>query len=283
MTLVPVLAALGLVFSLLAGAQPQSSMNQANDPNMAHPNAVVTVAIDGHRVSGLVTHLRDAKTFKHGIALFPGYPGILKLREQDSGPSYELRGNFLVRSRRHWLDAETLVIVLDAPSDQWASFTQAFRSSARYGSDIAALLAETGRRFGVAEWTLVGTSEGSISAWQAARMNPQLARRIILTASVFVAGPNGPGLSGVNWDNLPAPLLWVHHVDDPCRFTSYRDAQRFAEKSRSPLVTMRGGGPGRGEACEAFTAHGFVGVEFEAVQAMRAWVKSAALPLEASK
>jgi len=70
----------------------------------------------------------------------------------------------------------------------------------------------------------------------------------------------------------------VHHEDDPCRYTSYRDAQRFAVQSRSPLVTVRGGGPGRGGPCEAFTAHGYVGMESETVAAMRSWVKTGAVP-----
>ena len=136
------------------------------------------------------------------------------------------------------------------------------------------------RRFGVQDWTFVGTSEGSVSAFHAARMNPQLARRMILTASLFQATQNGPGLSVVDWNRLSARLLWMHHEADPCRYTAYRDARRFAEKSRSPLVTVRGGGPERGDACQAFTAHGFVGVEREAVMAMQSWVKTGIVPLD---
>lgn len=270
------IAALGLLAPY--SAFPQSAAAPGGDANLAHPNQVVTVAADGYTVSGLVTHLREAVSFKYGIALFPGYPGIMKLREENGEPRFELSGNFLVRSRRHWLDADTLVLVVDAPSDQWAMFRQSFRESPRYGADVAALLKETTRRYGVADWTLVGTSEGSVSAYHAARMNPALARRIILTSSVFQAGRNGPGLSGAAWDALRTPLLWVHHEHDPCAYTPYRDAQRFAERSRSPLLTVRGGGPGRGDACEPFTAHGFIGVEQQVASAMRSWVKSGAIP-----
>jgi hypothetical protein len=109
-------------------------------------------------------------------------------------------------------------------------------------------------------------------------MNPNLVRRVILTSSVFRSSRNGPGLSQVRFDALSAPLIWVHHQDDPCRMTSYKDAQEFARKSGQPLVTVRGGGPARGEDCQAFTAHGFVGVERETVLAMRAWVQSGAVP-----
>ena len=258
----------------------QAQVGRAPDPNLAHPTRVVTVKRDGYTIAGLVTHREGATMFTSAVALFPGYPGILRLREEGGQPRFELRGNFLVRSRRLWLDEETLVVVVDAPSDQWSTFYQRFRESPRYGADVEALLREIGRRYSVEEWTLVGTSEGSVSALHAARMNPRLARRLILTASLFQATRHGPGLSAVTWDDLSAELLWVHHEDDPCAYTSYREAQEFARRSRKPLVTVRGGGPGRGEACQAFTAHGFVGVEREAVAAMRSWLKTGAVPAD---
>lgn len=269
-----------LTFTCVAPGRAQVATSPAADPNLAHPTSVVTARRDGYSISGLVTHVQGAKAFKHGIVLFPGYPSIMKLADDNGQPRFELRGNFLVRSRRHWLDDETLVLVVDSPSDQWASFTQQFRASPRYGADVEALLKETGQRYTVENWTFVGTSEGSVSAFHAARMNPLLARRTILTASLFQSTRNGPGLSSVTWAELPGELLWVHHEDDLCAFTSYRDAMAFSRNTRKPLVTVRGGGPGRGGVCEAFTAHGFVGVERETVIAMRSWVKTGVVPAD---
>lgn len=250
----------------------------ATGPASAQLDEVVSAVRDGYSIAGLATRLEEAKALRYGIALFPGHPGILKLELEKDQPRYEMRGNFLVRSRRHWLDGETLVLVLDAPSDQWAAFPQRFRASPRYGADVAALLAIAAQKYGVADWTFVGTSEGSVSAFHAARMNPQLARRLILTSSLWRATRNGAGLSDADYGALKMPLLIVHHEDDPCEFTAYRDAQRHAGKARSPLVTVRGGGPPKGGACQAFTAHGFVGVERAVVLAMRSWVKTGATP-----
>lgn len=244
----------------------------------AQVEQVVTAQRGGYSIAGLATHLAEATAFRHGIALFPGHPGILKLEVSAGQPRYEMRGNFLVRSRRHWLDAGILVVVVDAPSDQWASFLQEFRASARYGADVAELLTQISREYKVENWTFVGTSEGSVSAFHAARMNPQLAGRVILTSSVWGPTRNGPGLSDANWIALKAPLLWVHHQDDPCPFTSHAEARRYANKTRAPLVTVRGGGPEKGGACQAFTAHGFVGVERAVVRAMRSWVLTGAVP-----
>jgi len=262
-------------FTLAAGAllvAPLAAMAQVEE--------IVTADGQGYTISGLLSRLPEAKTFRHGIALFPGHPGIMRLREEDGRARFALGGNFLVRSRQDWLNGETLVLTLDAPSDQWNSFSQGFREQARYGADVARLIAEVSRRFPVADWTFVGTSEGSVSAFHAARMNPALALRVILTASVFRAGRSGPGLSGVAWDELKAKLLWVHHEDDPCDYTLYSEAQRHAKKTGAPLITVRGGGPASGPACMARTQHGFIGAERATVHAMRAWVKEGSAPAE---
>ena len=274
------IAALVVLLCVIPAAHGQ---DQSRDPNLAHPTQVVTVSGKGYTLSGLVTHRQGAKRIRHGLALFPGAPGIMKLRDEGGEPRFELRGNFLVRSRRHWLDEETLVVVVDAPSDQWGTFDHAFREQPRYGADVAALLREVGQRHGVEDWTFIGTSEGSVSAFHAARMNPGLARRVILTSSLFLSSRNGPGLSGVRWEELSSKLLWVHHEDDPCSYTMYRDAVRFAEKSRSPLLTVRGGGPYRGEPCQAQSAHGYVGVEVDTIRAMQSWVKTGVVPPTVSK
>ncbi len=269
-----------LWLACLCGTAAAQGVTEAADPNSLLANEVVTVTRGDYGISGLVTRLPEAKVFKHGIALFPGYPSIMKLREEAGQPRFELGGNFLIRSRRHWVDADTLVLSVDAPSDEWRSFNQQFRATPRYGADVAALLAEAGRRYGIAEWTLVGTSEGSVSAFHAARMNPALAPRLILTASLMLPGRNGPGLSGVAWNELSSRLLWVHHADDPCAYTPYHEARRLAELTRSPLLTVRGGGPARGAPCEARSAHGFVGVERETVAAMLEWVRSGQVAAE---
>ena len=261
----------------------QVDSSNATDPNSLHVNHVVTVQRNAYTISGLVTHLQEARTFKYAIVLFPGYPGIMRLRHDAGQPKFELRGNFLVRSRRHWLDQDTLTVVVDAPSDQWGAFSQVFRESPRYGADVEALLDEVARRYGIMDWSFVGTSEGSVSALHAARMNPQRARRIILTASLFRANRNGPGLSGIEWSDPEIGMLLVHHESDPCAYTLYRDAQEFSKRNRKPLLTVRGGGPESGDPCQAHTAHGFVGVERETVLAMSSWLKSGLVPADVSR
>ena len=266
-----------LLLTLCGAAHAQAE----KDANFANPHEVLAAKRDGYAISALATHVAGRASFARGVALFPGHPGIMKIEvDADGAPKFEMKGNFLVRTRRFWVDEETLVLAIDAPSDQWHTFSQYFRETPRYGGDVAALLEEAARRYGVREWTFVGTSEGSVSAFHAARMNPKLAARLILTSSVFEPSRNGPGLLRVDLAALPAQTLWVHHADDPCRFTPYRDAQSFAKRSGKPLVTVRGGGNYRGEHCEAFSQHGYRGAERATVEAMRAWVKTGTAPAE---
>ena len=62
----PALAIIVLLSSTLQLACAQPADAPGADPNLSHPNQVVTVAVQGHTIPGLVTHLRDARAFKHG-------------------------------------------------------------------------------------------------------------------------------------------------------------------------------------------------------------------------
>lgn len=245
---------------------------------LAAEGEVVVARLPDRSIAALVDRLPGATRPTRAIALFAGHPGILRLRLEDGEAKFELRGNFLIRSRRHWLDADTLTVSIDAPDDEWGAFSQRFRATPRYAEDLAAILDAVEAKHGALEWTAVGTSEGSVSAFHAARMLPERFRRVILTASVFLSGRNGPGLSNADWSLLKVPLLWVHHEDDPCRFTAYRDAQHYAKETKAPLVTVRGGGPVQGPDCMARTQHGFIGVEKAAIEAMRGWIATGQAP-----
>ena len=232
--------------------------------------SVITATFPDRSISALVTHLAQHRPFRRAILLMPGAPGIMRLQSADS--PYGMKGNFLVRSRRFWLDEETVVFCVDAPSDRWTDFPVFFRSGPRYAEDIRGLSREIGRQFGDIPLAIVGTSEGSISAYYAARALDRPDVKVIFTSSLFNDAPGSPGLASADFDAIKGPILWVHHVDDPCPWTPYRQAKRLAEKTRSPLISVRSGNRGKGAACQAFTQHGYVGVEKETVLAMKAWL-----------
>lgn len=231
--------------------------------------SVLTARFADRSLSALVTHYAQHAPFKRAILLMPGHPGIMKLQ---SPQSYALKGNFLIRSRQAWLDRETVVLTVDAPSDEWASFTGRFRATPRYAEDLRGLAQEIEKAYGKLPLAIVGTSEGSISAYHAARALGPDDVKVIFTASLFETSSNSPGLASLDFGDFKISMLWVHHENDPCRYTPYWQAKRHAEKTGAPLITVRSSNAGRGDPCQAFTPHGFVGVERETVQAMKRWV-----------
>jgi predicted esterase len=131
------------------------------------------------------------------------------------------------------------------------------------------------KRFGKLPVTIVGTSEGSVSAYYAAlALQQQVDGKVIFTSSLFRSSQNSQGLDTLDFTLIRMPILWVHHEYDPCSYTPYSSARRLAEKTRSPLITVRAGKGASGDSCQARTQHGFIGAEKETVQAMKRWILS---------
>ncbi len=257
---------MGLLFCLVPAWLP---VRAANDD--AAIESVITASFADRSISAIASHLERHQPFKRAILLLPGSPGMMKIQSVDS---YELKGNFLIRSRKAWLDRETIVFSVDAPTDEWRRFSIPFRASARYAEDIRGLVAEIGKTYGPLPLVVVGTSEGSISAYYAARALAPADVKVIFTSSLFNSSRTSTGLAALDFDDFKIPMLWVHHADDPCTWTPYWQAKRHAEKTHAPLITVRSNFPARGDPCMARSQHGYIGVETETVLAMKNWVIS---------
>ena len=256
---------------------------QDKDPNAAFANELIVAQLPGRSITALVTHAPGATKFTHAVAIFPGSPGYIHLRVDGGQIRNDLRGNFLIRARRFFLEDGFLTVVLDAPSDQQPNFWPEFRETRRYGEDVKAVIDAVTKKFGPLDWTFVGHSEGSVSAAHAARMLPSDAKRVALTASVVTPNPRGRGLGASDVLQVTIPLLWVHHRNDPCQYTPYRTVRSYAEETRTPLLTVSGAAHARGKPCMPFTEHGFVGMEAKTIKAIVSWVRSGAVPGDVSE
>ena len=274
-----ILAISGVLLS--CPAQPVGA--QSADPNAAFANEVIVAQLPGRSISVLVTHQPGATTFSHAIALFPGSPGHMNLRVEGGTIQYELGGNFLVRARRHFIEDGFLAVVIDAPSDQQDGFPQAYRETPRYGQDVKAAIDAVAKKFGALDWTFIGTSEGSVSAAHAARMLASEAKRVVLTASVVSPSGRGRGLEIADVRQIRIPVLWVHNRDDPCKYTQYSRIKNYAEATKTPLLTVIGSNGVRGDACMAFTQHGFVGREIKTIKAILSWIRTGQVPPDVSE
>jgi hypothetical protein len=208
--------------------------------------------------------------------LFPGSGGFIQLRKEGDQIKFG-SDNFLVRSRREFINRNVITAILDAPSDQQGGWgmTDEFRLGGEHFTDVAAVVADLKKRFPALGVFLVGTSRGSVSAAAlGARFGEQIAG-VVLTASMFrQTGRNskepGIGLSRFDFSTIKAPLLFAHHVGDQCDSTPYSAAARLSEKY--PLITVWGGSPPQSGPCDAFSQHGFLGKEPETVEQIVNWM-----------
>ena len=187
------------------------------------------------------------------LILFPGGSGRLDPHLQDGELVYGLKGNFLIRSRRYFVDDE---------------FATVSTNTTENPERIQALLDDLARRFPKASVYLVGTSAGTTATMA---LSGYLSRRIagvIHTAS----------MSDIyRFDSRPFGnrQLIVHHRNDPCRFTPFFAAESAHQRFGTDFIPMDGG-KSVGDPCEAFSHHGFNGIERETVDAIKAWVRQGA-------
>jgi hypothetical protein len=217
---------------------------------------------------------RGERKFEAAAMLLIGGGGNIRLRLEDGQPRFS-QGNFLPRSRREFIRNSILPVILDNPSDQQAGdgMGDAFRESAEHVVDIRAVRAELEKRYPGLPVFIVGTSRSTLSAAHLARALPGELKGAVLTSSLFYSGVGQRArqvLAAYRWEQIRIPLLFVHHQDDGCGATPYRDAQRLG--SRYPLVTVHGGKPPESAPCEPLSNHGFLGKEAQTVDAIAAWM-----------
>ena len=213
------------------------------------------------------------------VLLFAGYPGILKLREEDGKVVTEMGGNFLIRARRFLNTEQVFTVAVDCPADQQSACGDRYRSSAQHVADVAEVVVVIKERYAARQVYLAGTSYGTLSTSFLAAGLGQKVDGAIHTATMTGAprrATHGLPMASFDWSAARLPQLFIHHKDDPCAATSY--ASVVARRKDIPLITVQGAVDPRGDACQARTQHGFVGRERVVMAALHDWVTARKLP-----
>jgi hypothetical protein len=187
---------------------------------------------------------------KYVVILFPGGSGNMDPRIEDGKLVYGFRGNFLIRSRQHLVDSEFATVS-----------TNASRSEER----IQAVLDDLKRRYPEARVYLMGTSNGTDPTRVLAGYLSDRIAGVIHTSSLGAIR----GLDARKYRNRH---LLVHHRNDPCHVTPFSSALASHEDYGTELIAMEGG-ISVGDRCEAFSYHGFNGIERETMDAIKAWIR----------
>jgi hypothetical protein len=78
-------------------------------------------------------------------------------------------------------------------------------------------------------------------------------------------------------EKVKMPVLMVHHSEDACKICAVYEAKRTRDAlikyTSVDFVEVTDGDLPKSEPCEALSAHGFLGVEEKAVQAIVDWIK----------
>jgi predicted alpha/beta-hydrolase family hydrolase len=216
--------------------------------------------------------VRPTATPTATVVLFLGGDGMLGL----ASGRLQARGNFLVRNRARFAGHGLLMAVIDTPSDR-PNGLDGFRASAAHADDVRAVIAALRAEAAVPVW-LVGTSMGTVSAANAAgRLTTGGPDGLVLTSTVTRPGRERPESVGdVRLKDIRVPALVVHHRDDACRATPYRDTVALlgdlSATPRRELLTFEGGASPRSGPCEPRAAHGFFGLDAEVVAAIARWI-----------
>jgi hypothetical protein len=217
---------------------------------------------------------RSGSNPRIAVLLFPGYPGVLKLKEDAGLVTYALAGNFLIRARRFLNSDKVFTVAVDCPVDQWNACDDDYRSSSQHASDITDVIASVRSRYGAQQVYVVGTSYGTVSSSFLARALGTNIDGAIHTATFTDPRggqkAHGKPMASFDWSQAKVPQLFVHHKDDPCDLTRFSSVS--ARKGEIPLISVEGVTNPRGNACDAFTAHGFVGREKVVMTAIHGWI-----------
>lgn len=182
--------------------------------------------------------------------------------------------NFLIRSRDRFAAAGYDVAIVGKPTDH-EDLDLPFRASAEHVADLKRVVEKLRADTGKPVW-LVGTSRGTVSAAAAAIALGDAVAGVVLTSSITQA--KGPyAVEDLDLARIKVPVLVMHHRKDQCSVTLPSDAGLIVEGLKNApvkrLMLVNGGSGARGDPCEPWHWHGYVGMEQEAVDAIVAFVK----------
>jgi pimeloyl-ACP methyl ester carboxylesterase len=153
------------------------------------------------------------------VLLFPGYPGVLRLKEDAGSVSYDLAGNFLIRARRFLNSNKVFTAAVDCPVDKWDACDDAYRSSSQHAADITDVVAAMKTAFGAQQVYVAGTSYGTVSSsFLAGALGAKIDGAI--HTSTFTdprsdRKTHGAPMASFDWAKARVPQLFVHHRTTP--------------------------------------------------------------------
>jgi hypothetical protein len=267
-----------LFLAIVLQTDPVSAQNAATQ-TVGLNEEIISVDLSGDRKQvGVYTTSSSSKNPTRLAVLLPGYPSVVRpVVENGVMTNSRLSGNFLIRSRQFLVDETIASLIVDCQSDSGDLCSSTYQASKQRQEDVDKLIAEVKRRTpSISEVWLIGTSMGTISSSYMPIHNPSGYAGAIHTASITepYARNSYRELGGFDYKKTTVPQYFVHHAADPCFLTTYAGAKSITDKYKVPLITVTGGGDFKGDACKAFTEHGFRGKEKDVMRNIGVIIKT---------
>ena len=228
---------------------------------------------DGIKQEGVLSRASNSSQPTHLAVLLPGSPSVVRpVVEGDALASSKLSSNFLIRARRHLVGQQLATLIVDCRSDSGDICSSAYQASLARYQDVSQLILQVKKDFpSIQKIWLVGTSMGTISSSFMPTYDSSMYAGAIHTASITepYARNSYRELGDFDYKKAKLPQVFIHHQEDPCFITTHSGAKTIADKFQIPLMTVQGGSDFKGDACKAFTQHGFRGKEREVMLAIQ--------------
>ena len=210
---------------------------------------VITRYPGGGDIPYILTTAGDGARPTHAVVLMPGGSGALNPRLENGQLAFGFKGNFLIRSRGLFADARFVAASSDANSNP---------------ERMMAIVGDLERRFGKIAVYIAGTSRSTETTMK-------LAQPLDGRVAGFIHSSSMNPIASFDPRGFRSRHLIVTHKDDVCRVTRAGSSLSSAHSYRTELIVMEGG-KSVGEECEAFSHHGYNGIERETVAKIKAWM-----------
>src|SRR5689334_6616036 len=200
----------------------------------------------------IVPYILDSESDapRYVVILFPGGSGVMDPRVQDGKLVYGMRGNFLIRSRPLLVDKEFATVATNTTTSE---------------ERVQALLDDIKRRYPAAKIYVMGTSNGTYATMRLAGYLSERVAGVVHTSSLNA-------ISRFDSREYKNRQLIVSHVGDVCRATLFSASKDSHERYGTDFIPMEGG-ISVGEYCEAFSHHGYNGIERETMDKIKDWIR----------
>jgi NAD(P)-dependent dehydrogenase (short-subunit alcohol dehydrogenase family) len=205
------------------------------------------VSPDGEAIPFVLT--TDGGSPTHAALLMPGGSGNLSPRLQDGQLVMSLGGNFLIRTRDLFAGPRIVAVSMDATTTP---------------GRVRAIVADLERRFGRLSIYVLGNSRGSYATMT-------LGERMDGEVEGFVHTSSLNAIASYDTRRFRSRHLIVTHGMDSCMGTNVSAALAAHRSYGTPLIVMEGG-TAVSRPCEAYSYHGFYGIERQTVGKITAWM-----------